>query len=390
VNLKLLVSSTLIASAALTGTARADEVLKLGAIAVLSGPGQPWGLALQRAMQMAADDVNAKGLEVGGKRYQVKIVAYDSKYRPDDAMAAANRLVLQDGVKFILGPIGSSEAVATQSVTTANRAITFTNGWSPRVLSASLPYQFRMTASTDEFEGPLIRWVSQRLKLKKVGGLFPNDELGQQASKEVAATYKKVGTDTAVELFERNRVDFVPLLTRLMNQGIQAIDLDGNAPATAGLIVKQARGMGFKGPIIRSGGPGEEEIEQTAGMAAAEGIYLYSPVNPADPKIRDFAARYKAKYHENMNGFAPAFYDAARIMLDSIQRAGTVTDTDAVLKAVTQIHDFAGIQGPLNWTGKAAYGLDRQIASNFYVMQLQHGKSVAVAKCTYISCTDIQ
>jgi branched-chain amino acid transport system substrate-binding protein len=377
------------AASALVQPALAQDTLKIGVIAVLSGPGQPWGQALQRAAELAADDVNKDGLEVGGKRYQVKVISYDSKYRPDEAMSAANRLILQDGVKFILGPVGSSEAVATQALTTSNKVVTLTNGWSPRVLSASLPYQFRMTASTDEFATPLMTWVSQRLKLKKIGGLFPNDELGQQASKEVTSVYGKLGAETVVELFERNRVDFVPLLTRLMNQGIEAIDLDGNAPATAGLIVKQARGIGFKGAILRSGGPAEQEILQVAGKEAAEGIYLYSPINPVDPAIAGFLDKYRAKYNSEVNGFAPAFYDSARMLLEAIHRAGSVTDTVAVTGALEKLQDFPGIQGKLNWTGKNAYGLDHQIASAFYVMQLRDGKSVAVAKCSYTTCSDL-
>lgn len=345
---------------------------------------------MSRAAEMAVEDANAQGFVVGGKPYKVKTIAYDSKYRPDEARSVANRLILQDRVKFIIGPLGSSEAIATQDLTTAHKVVTFTNGWSPRMLSPELPYQFRMTASTDEFADPLIAWVSKRLNVKKIGGLFPNDELGQQSSKQVKASYAKVGTETISEMFERNRVDFVPLLTRLINQGVQAIDLDGNAPATSGLIVKQARGMGFKGPIVRSGGPAEEEIVKVAGKDTAEGIYLYSPINRKDAAIEAFNKRYKAKYSENANGFAPAFYDSTRILLDAIQRAGTVENTDAVVKAVTQIKDFPGIQGKLNWTGKKTYGIDRQIDAAFYIVQLRNGESVAVAKCSYSSCTDIQ
>lgn len=385
---KTLFSSIILSTTALSASAQSNE-LKIGVIAVLSGPGQPWGIAMQRAAEMAAEDVNKTGLTLDGKNYNVKIVAYDSKYRPDEARAVANRLILQDKVKFIVGPLGSSEAVATQDLTTSRKIITMTNGWSPRMLGTNLPYQFRMTASTDEFATPLINWISKRLNIKKIGGLFPNDELGQQSSKQVTATYKTAGVDTISEMFERNRVDFVPLLTRLINQGIEAIDLDGNAPATSGLIVKQAREMGFKGPIVRSGGPAEEEILKVAGNQAAEGIYLYSPINREAPTIETFFKRYTDRYAESPNGFAPAFYDSTHILLDAIKRAGTIENTDAVTKAMEEIKDFPGIQGKLNWTGESVYGINRQIDSSFYVVQLQNGVSKAVAKCNYSTCEDL-
>src|SRR3546814_12759817 len=80
-------------------------------------------------------------------------------------------------------------------------------------------------------------------------------------------------------MFERDRLDMVPLLTRLMAQGVDAIDLDGNAPATAGLIVKQARELGFKGLIIRSGGPATPEIIKVAGKQATAGMVVYAPID---------------------------------------------------------------------------------------------------------------
>lgn len=388
-NLKTALAAALL-SAFAAGAAHAQEELRIGVIASLSGPGQPWGAALARAGEMAAEEANAKGFDVGGKRYRIKVIPYDGKGRPDEALAVANRLIRQDKVKFILGPQASGDTIATQALTNANKVVTFTIGWSPRLLGADLPYQFRPHASFEEIIQPLVDFTSQRLKVKKIGGLFPNDELGQQAAKQIRGAYEKVGTTSNIELFEKNRVDFVPLLTRLMSQGIDGIDLDGNAPTVAGLIVKQARGLGFKGPIVRSGGPAEEEILQVAGKEAAEGIYLMSPINTNDPVIADFITRYKAKYNNEFNGFVPANYDSMRVLLDAIKRAGTVDDTDAVVKAALEMRDFPGITGKMNWTGKARYGIDRQIETNFYVVQLRDGKSVPVARCDYKTCTDLK
>ncbi|MFZ2156875.1 MAG: ABC transporter substrate-binding protein, partial [Bradyrhizobium sp.] len=348
-----------------------------------------WGEAILHGTELAAEDFNKDGgLDVGGKRYPIRVIAYDTKYKANEALSAANRLISEDNVKFILGPVGAAEAYATQDITTAKKVITLVFAWSPRVLGPKLPFQFRVSTSTDEFAPPQIRWIGQKIKLKTVGGLFPNDEYGQQSSKQVIDEYAKTGTTAFVELFERDRVDFVPLLTRLIGRGIEAVELDGNSPTTAGLIVKQARSLGFTGPFVRSGGPAEREILQVAGKAAAEGMYLHSPVNPIDPGILAFEARHKKKYGSDMSGFMPSFYDGARMLFEAIQKAGTIEDTEKVAKALEGINHFQGLQGELGWSS-GNYGIPRQINAPFYIVQIKDGRTVPVARCTYAECKDM-
>src|SRR3546814_4260618 len=96
-----------------TGAAQAQETLKRGAVLALSGPGAAWGQGMQYAAQFAADGVNAKGgLEVGGKKYKVEIIAYDDKYQANEAVTAVNRLIFEDKVQYVIGPTGSAPALA--------------------------------------------------------------------------------------------------------------------------------------------------------------------------------------------------------------------------------------------------------------------------------------
>src|SRR3546814_14341480 len=52
------------------------------------------------------------GLKVGGKSYKIELVAYDDKYQASEAVTAANRLIFEDKVKFIMGPMGGATALA--------------------------------------------------------------------------------------------------------------------------------------------------------------------------------------------------------------------------------------------------------------------------------------
>src|SRR5206468_11700031 len=84
------------------GTARAQDVIKFGVSTPLSGPAAPWGIPHKGATELIFDEINAQGgLEVGGKKYKLEVVAYDHKYVIAEGVATVNRLISKDGVHFI-------------------------------------------------------------------------------------------------------------------------------------------------------------------------------------------------------------------------------------------------------------------------------------------------
>jgi branched-chain amino acid transport system substrate-binding protein len=366
----------------------AQDTLTLGALVTLSGPGAAWGQGMKNAAELAADKVNkAGGLEVGGKKYHVRIVAYDEKYQANEAITAVNRLVSEDKVKYIIGPVGSASVLAIQPITEKNKVIVMTLGFTNKALAPDHPYTFRPNATTVEISQPQINWLVKTQGIKKVGVLFPNDETGQQAARDLEPAYKKAGAELSTkEFFERSRVDFVPILTRMMAQNIDTIELGVNSPATAGIIVKQARELGFTGKIVRTGGPATQEIVNVAGKEAADGMFVHTPINPELASVKAYIDIYNAKYKTPMNGFSPSFYDGTNMLFEAMRRAGTVDDTDKVRVALEKISNFDGVLGKLNWTGKAVYGIDHQLDVPFYIAEVKDGKEIIRATCTVSGC----
>jgi len=369
---------------AVTLQAAAQETLKIGALVTLSGPGAAWGQAMKNAAELAADKVNTVGgLEVGGKKYRVEVVAYDDKYQAGEAVTVANRLVFEDKVKFIIGPTGSAPTLAVQPITEKNQVLTSTLGFTNKAMGVDKPFSFRPVVTTYEFSEPQIAWMVKNLGVKKAGGLFPNDESGQVIARDLEAAYKKNNAElTAKEFFERDRVDFVPLLTRMLARGIDTIELDGNAPGTAGLITKQARELGFKGRIVRTGGPATAELLTVAGKEAAEGMMVHAVIDANLKSTSAYIDAYKAKYKSAPNGFSPSYYDFTGMLFEAMRRAGTVTDSAKVRVELEKINDYAGVLGKLGWTGKANYGVDHQLAVPFYVAEIKNGVEVIRARCT--------
>ena len=366
------------------GSAQAQETLKIGGVGPLSGGGTAWGLAAQRGMEIAIEEINAAGgVKAEGKTFKLQLVMYDDQYTGAGGKAAAERLVNQDKVKFIIGPVGSPPALGVISVTNPAKVIALTNGYAPQILKNDTkdPYNFRIYPTNIEFGPPLIKWLKENApEVKKVGMLAPNDAVGQSVAGALAEDYRKQGFEVSLELFERGIKEFTPLILRMMAQKVDAFEFDGNSPGDAGLMLKQIRQAGFKGKVIQIGGPGSDEIIEIAG-AAAEGFLSYGVFDwdtPAGKKLRPI---YEQKYGKGIiNQFMPAFYHTVFLLVDAIKRANS-TDTDKVRDALDAMNGFdAGVYGPVKWAGKDSYGVNRQLMFTYYLAEVKDGKLVTKAK----------
>jgi branched-chain amino acid transport system substrate-binding protein len=370
----------------LGGTASAQEVLKIGGIGPLSGGGTAWGVAAQRGMELAIEAVNAGGgISAGGKTYRLELIMYDDQYTGQGGKAAAERLVNQDKVRFIIGPVGSPPALGTISVTNPAKVIALTDGYAPQILRNETPdpYNFRIYNTNIEFGPPLIKWLKDNMpEIKKVALLAPNDAVGQSVAGPLSEDYKKQGFETVVDLFERGTKEFTPLILRMMAQKADAFEFDGNAPGDAGLMLKQIRQAGFRGHAHQIGGPAIDEIMEIAGPAA-EGFMSYDIFDWDTPAGQKLKSAYEQKYGKGIvNAFVPAFYHAVLLLGESIKRAGSI-ETDKVRAAIETTDGFdAGVYGPIKWVGKETYGVNRQMMIPYYWAEVKGGKIVKRAKFT--------
>jgi branched-chain amino acid transport system substrate-binding protein len=361
----------------------AETIMKLGVIAPLSGSGAGWGLALRAGAELASDDTNAKGgLEVAGTKYKIEVIPYDDKYQGQAAADAANRLVFMDKVKFIIGPMGSAAGLAAQEITEANKVLFVGNSFTTKFLSAKTLYSFRTTMTMAEFSLPMAKFLAEKFpQAKKVATIGPNDETGYDVSGFNKKALQAAGHEVVVqEYFERGTADFMPVLSKIFAQKPDILNLNGSNPGDCGLILKQARQMGYKGLIVKIGGPGTPEMLKVAGKDFMEGFIYYSPINPDDKNIIEIIKKYDKKFPPPMNGFTPQFYDGTMWLFEAIKKAGTITDTEKVKAALERL-TFNGVYtGRMSWTGKETYGIDHQVKFPFYVMVVKGGKETVLSK----------
>lgn len=376
---KMIGIAALTAAISLANAAFAAE-LKLGVIAPLSGGGTDWGIGTQRGVELAVDEINkAGGLRVGSETYRFSTVTYDDQYTGQGGTTAATRLIQGDGVKYIFGPLGSTPVLAAQAVAAPDKAMILSSGYSPKVLTAEGRFNYRVTLSTPEFAAAFTRWLrTAHPDAKRVGVISPNDSTGQSVVPILIDAYKKAGFEVILdEKIERGTTDFTPLVTRMMAQRIDVIELDSNTPGDAGLIVKQTRQLGYRGVIMQTGGPAIDEVAAIAG-ALAEGYTTMEWFDPNSKEAAPLVAAYRAKYGQGpINTFVPVMYNAAKLVFEAMRRANTV-ELAAVSAEMEKLSGFQSLFGPVRWGGKEAYGINHQLMTDFFIAQIKQGKPAIV------------
>ncbi|MDB5847568.1 MAG: hypothetical protein JWP29_1320, partial [Rhodoferax sp.] len=210
----------------------------------------------------------------------------------------------------------------------------------------------------------------------------PNDETGWDQTQLNDRIFKANGYEVVgQDLFERSQKDFQPMLTKIMAMKPDIIELGGTSPATAGLIIRQARELGYDKLFAKTGGAGPKEIVAGAGVKAAEGTINMLYADPANEGYRRLAAAYKKARGQDANEIIVSFYDGANVLLNAIQKAGTVDDTAKVAAAFSRALPMKSVQGDeMTLDGMKTYGSNSQINSVNYIGAIRNGEPVVIGK----------
>jgi branched-chain amino acid transport system substrate-binding protein len=372
----------LAAGFALQGGAVAAQTLKLGVIAPLTGGGAPWGVAAEQAAKILANETNAAGgLDVGGTKYKVEVIAYDDQYKAADSVAAYTRLLNQDGVKLMLVHT-SPAAMALKQNVEDDEVVAITSAASRNAVNPDGTYLFRIQTPPDDFMGPFIAWMKDNLTGRKVVLVNPNDETGWSFVDMVSSHYKENGFEVIrSELYERSQKDFAPLFTKIIAQNPEIIDLGGVPPATAGLMVRQAREQGFKGKFVKTAGPSPREILDAAGKDAAEGMIMQLNGDPQNEGFQRLSKEFETRVGQPPNEMIIPVYDGFRVLLAAVSKARTVDDTAKIAAAIPEVLPMTSLQrDELRIGGPGSSGGKQQVRSATYIGEVRNGVPVVVGK----------
>jgi branched-chain amino acid transport system substrate-binding protein len=362
-----------------------DKTLTIGLLGPLSGGAASYGVELMRGAELRVEEINkGGGLKVGADAYRIKLVSYDHKAQAADTATATNKLIFQDKVKYIIGNAVGATCNAAQTITEPNKVMFAFVCWGTNNLAPEKPYSFRSMLSQWELAEPFYRWVKENHPtIKRVAAISPNDTSGKDTNTAVVKALKALGFEVAAdEYYERGTKDFYPVLTKILAQKPDMIDVAAAPPGEAGLILKQAMELGFKGAKGWTAGINPFTIISVAGPEAAEGVWSPANINVkgdhVSPAVRKFGETYEKRYGEVPGAIAVANYAAFDVFTQAMQKAGSI-DTDRVLAVITK-EQFQTVWGPLALGGKETYGIDRQFLYPLVISEVRQGKVVDIAQ----------
>ncbi len=308
------------------GSASSDGEIKIGVIAPLTGDVAVYGTAVNNAVQLYTEQFNAKG-GVNGK--QIKLIVYDDKGDPTEAMNAYNKLVNSDQVAAIIGPVTSSPTFGVAQASAAD-GIPCITGTATHPDVTTYGNNFFRACFEDPFQGgTMARYAAKELKATTAAIIYNNSDAYSTGLKDAfTATATENGIEiVATESYAKGDVDFKAQLTNIASADADVLfipDYYNNCY----LICSQAREMGIDSTFLGvDGTDGVLEIEG-ADTSVFDGMYFVNHYSAEDesPIVQDFIAAYKAKYNTDPNALAALGYDATMLMYDALTRV----DSDGV------------------------------------------------------------
>ena len=325
----------------------ASDVIKIGYTAPFTGAGAEYGTNGWRGIQFALDDINEKGVTVGGKKYQVEIIRYDSICTPVEAVANVRKLAMEDKVVAILGDHCSSCCMAIAPLCNDFKIPGLTiecaaNG----VTSPGHEFYFRMRPSMGLMAPLGIPRIVDLLKPKATGFLHINDDYGHSFADSFADEFEKHGIKTSArENYERGNTDFRVYLTKIKQAGPDLCFYVG-AISEGVMMIKQAQEMGLTKDIAFFGAEEMAEMEMLAltGAEALEGTYAIALWGGVDPA---FAKRVKDRFDAPMHYAIIFGYDALQVVAKAIESAQSL-DPVKIKDAMKQT-DYQGLEGHIKF-----------------------------------------
>ena len=349
---KLLPISVAAILSGMVGTAAvADEVVKIGHVAPLTGGIAHLGKDNENGARLAVEEINAKGLTIGGQKITLELDAQDDAADPRTATQVAQRLV-DDNIVAVVGHLTSGTSIPASKIYSDAGIVQISpSSTNPDYTQQGFKTTYRVVA-TDAQQGPaLAKYASGDLKLKSVAIVDDSTAYGQGLANEFEKTAKSLGMNVMSHDATNDRaVDFRAILTKIKGENPDAI-MYGGSDATGGPFAKQARQLGLRAKVLAGDGLCTDKLSDLAGDATDN--VVCSEAGLALEKMVDgkaFEAKYEKRFGQPIQIDAPFAYDAVYIIVDAMKRAQSVNP--AKILAAMPSTDYKGVIGETTFDSK--------------------------------------
>jgi branched-chain amino acid transport system substrate-binding protein len=323
------------------GSGDNDKEIKVGANFELTGNVANYGTAARDGLKLAIKECNDAG-GIDGKK--ITLVEADSKSEASEAVNAATKLISDDNVKVIVGPAVTANVMAESQVATDNKVpVIGPCATSPDVTMENgkvKPFIFR-SCFIDPQQGEVMAQFAAKDLQAKTAVLYidSTSDYSKSLGKVFKEKFEAAGGKVVMEeAFLAKDQDFKAALTKIKTANADVIFIPAYYEEV-GKIVKQARELGIQSKLLGTDGWDDPKVVDIAGAEALNNTYFSTHYFEKDQEVQGFIESFKKEYGKDPNVFAALGYDAGKMLIDALKRAGS-TDPEKLTKALEETKDL--------------------------------------------------
>jgi ABC-type branched-subunit amino acid transport system substrate-binding protein len=338
-------------SGPLSGAQAQDTIVKIGHSGPLSGAQAFAGKDNENGARLAVEELNAKPITVAGKKLKFELLSEDDQGDPKAGMAAAQKLI-DKGVRYVVGPYNSGVAIPASRAYNDAGALIASVATNPKLTQQGYKGLYRINASDTQLGSKMALYAANELKLKTVAVIDDRTAFGQGVAEEFKKQARAAGMTVVGHEFTNDKAfDFTAILTKLKTKNVQAIFFGGYAPQGAPMA-RQMKQLGISARLLGGDTICTAEMGKLGGDAVGDNVLCSQGGAILDKAAAGpgFKARFKARFKQDADVYAAAYYDATMMYANAMRQADS-TDPQKVQQAISA-GAYQGVAGTYAFDAK--------------------------------------
>jgi branched-chain amino acid transport system substrate-binding protein len=332
-----------------------DMVVKIGHVGPTSGAIAHLGKDNENGARMAIDELNAKGVKIGGKTAKFELLAEDDAADPKQGTAVANKLV-DAKVNGVVGHLNSGTTIpASKIYHDAGIPQISPSATNPKYTRQGFDTAFRVVADDVQLGGTLGRYAVKQLKGKSIVTIDDRTAYGQGVAEEFAKAVKASGGKIEDSQYTTDKAtDFTAILTAVKAKNPDII-FYGGMDAVAGPMIRQMKQLGIDAKFMGGDGICTGELPKLAAGTIGDGKVVCAEAGGVEGEQKagmdKFRADFKKKFGADVQIYAPYVYDAVNVMVAAMVKAGSA-DPKKYLPVLAKTSGYKGVTGTISFDEK--------------------------------------
>ena len=332
-----------------------DLVVKIGHVGPTSGGIAHLGKDNENGARMAIDELNAKGVMIGGKKAKFELLAEDDAADPKQGTAAAQKLV-DEKVNGVIGHLNSGTTIpASKIYSDAGIPQISPSATNPKYTRQGFKTTFRVVADDVHLGGTLGKYAVQTLKGKTIAVIDDRTAYGQGVADEFEKGVKAAGGKVVKREFTNDKAtDFTAILTSIKGTKPDLV-FYGGMDAVAGPMLRQMKQLGISAKFMGGDGICTGELPKLAAGTMADGQVVCAEAGGVEGEgkksMDEFRTKFKAKYNVDVQIYAPYVYDAVNVLVAAMVKANSA-EPAKYLPVLAKTSGYKGVTGTISFDEK--------------------------------------